>query len=180
MVASLFGTEEKFGENYYNIYFGKRGELINFDNNLIIIINGKIKDESNIFTTGKNKYCELIEDTYFLRVFNIEKEYTQIDTKDYIRGWVIGNFNPSIKKIKEYEIALLLHKKGEIWDFHYHKEAIEINILLTGKMLLNNIEIVQNEIFIIQKNIIACPFFLEDCNILCIKIPSVPGDKIII
>jgi hypothetical protein len=47
-------------------------------------------------------------------------------------------------------------------------------------MILNNVIINYNEIFILKKNVIACPMFLEDSNILCIKIPSVIGDKYII
>ena len=32
-------------------------------------------------------------------------------------------------------------------------------------------------IFLIEKNEIAQPEFLEDCTIVCVKSPSVPGDK---
>ena len=38
----------------------------------------------------------------------------------------------------------------------------------------------ENDIFVIDKEEIACPIFLEDCHILVVKIPSVPGDKIIL
>jgi hypothetical protein len=97
-----------------------------------------------------------------------------------MRGWLIGNFEPSIVKTPDYEIGLLTHGKGEQWGFHYHQSSIEFNILLSGHFLLNNIPISAGTVFIINKNVIACPKFLEQCKILCIKIPSVPGDKTII
>lgn len=172
---------EKINNNtHYNICYINKDKTIEFNNELIMIIKGEIENEPQIFLTGNNKICKFKEDTYYIHIFNMESEYKQINMNDYTRGWLIGDFFPSIKKIKEYEIALLRHKKDEKWGFHYHKEADEINILISGKMILNNITINSNEIFILEKNIIACPIFLEDCNILCIKLPSVIDDKYII
>jgi choline kinase len=96
------------------------------------------------------------------------------------RGWFIGNFEPSVHKTKDFEVGYLLHKKGERWDIHYHAHMKEVNLLVKGRMILNNKEINENEIFIIDKNVIAAPTFLEDCYIICIKIPSVVGDKVVI
>ena len=103
---------------------------------------------------------------------------TKID--DYTRGWFIGNFEPSLLKTKDFEVSYKLHPKDQKWDFHYHKKATEINILVKGKMIINNVIYNSNEVFIINPNIISCPFFLEDCEIICIKIPSIQNDKYII
>jgi len=97
--------------------------------------------------------------------------------KDMFRGWFIGDFEPCVSKQSGFEVGYLLHKKGEKWPSHLHKNLNEVNLLVSGKMILNDIEINENEIFIINKNIIASPVFLEDCNIICIKIPSMVGDK---
>jgi len=56
----------------------------------------------------------------------------------------------------------------------------EINILVSGSMKLNEKTINANNIFTIYQNEIACPNFLEDCKIICIKVPSVVNDKICI
>jgi hypothetical protein len=96
----------------------------------------------------------------------------------FVRGWFIGDFEPSILRTKTWEVALLRHNKGEKWDFHYHAQADEVNVLLNGRMMLNGYEIRSRNVFTIPKKQIACPFFLEDCLILCIKTPSVIGDKI--
>lgn len=100
--------------------------------------------------------------------------------KDMFRGWYIGNFEPCAYKTKDFEVGYLLHKKGEQWDVHYHRFIKEINFLVKGKMILNNLEINEGDIFIIDKNEIACPIFLEDCYIFVVKVPSVIGDKIIL
>ena len=98
----------------------------------------------------------------------------------FVRGWFIGDFEPSIIRTKTWEVALLRHNKGEKWDFHYHAQADEVNVLLNGRMMLNGYEIRARNVFTIPKKQIACPLFLEDCLILCIKTPSVIGDKICI
>ena len=75
------------------------------------------------------------------------------------------------------EIGYLYHEKMSTWDYHYHKESIEINILVNGSEQINGITYQANDLFIIDKNIISCPIFLDNCEIICIKIPSMPKDK---
>lgn len=96
---------------------------------------------------------------------------------EFFRGWFIGNFNPSVLNTKDFEVGLLTHKQGEHWPKHYHALATEYNLLISGKMIIKQTNIEPGDIFIIEPNEIADPIFLEDCTVLCIKTPSVPGDK---
>ena len=93
------------------------------------------------------------------------------------RGWFIGDFEPSILKRKDIEIAVMDHKKGELSLSHVHRVATEYNVLLSGKLLINNIIIEPNTIFVIPNNLLTRAVFLEDCRVLCIKTPSLPTDK---
>lgn len=110
----------------------------------------------------------------------VNNQEINYDVSGYTRGWIIGNFEPSIIKTTDYELGILSHDENEKWDFHYHKESDEINFLFEGEMLLNGVDIKQGQVFIIPKNQIACPKFKTKCRIACVKIPSVPGDKNII
>ena len=96
------------------------------------------------------------------------------------RDGVINKDLSYVFKTKDFEVGYLFHKKGEVWDVHYHKHMKEINLLIKGKMILNDLELNENDIFVIDKKEIACPIFIEDCYIIVIKVPSVPGDKIIL
>ena len=93
------------------------------------------------------------------------------------RGWLIGDFEPSVHRTKDFEVGVLTHAKGEFWPKHYHAEATEINVLLEGKMLINDEIIETGDIFVFEPSEAAEPTFLEDCKVLCIKTPSKPGDK---
>lgn len=97
--------------------------------------------------------------------------------KDYTRGWLIGDFEPSILKTKDFEVGVLTHKKGENWAAHYHKESIEYNVLVSGKMIIQGKELNTGDVFVFEKNEIADPVFLEDCIVVCVKVPSIPSDK---
>ena len=96
------------------------------------------------------------------------------------RGWVIGDFEPSLLKTQDFEVAILLHKKAEEWPAHYHKIATEYNILLSGTMSVCGKELVEGDTFIIPPNEVAVPVFHEDCRIVCIKVPSLPDDKYLV
>ncbi len=97
-----------------------------------------------------------------MEVFRIE---------DMKEGWYAGDFNPVAYQTKDFEIC---YKK------HFHKEADEINFLRSGRMLIQGKELKSGDIFILRKNEIADPIFLEDCEVFIVKTPSIPGDKFIL
>ena len=93
------------------------------------------------------------------------------------RGWFIGNFDPSVLKTKDFEVGVLTHKQGEVWPKHYHAISTEYNVLLSGKMTICGQDIFPGTIFVLEPNEVADPVFHEDCKVLCVKVPSVIGDK---
>lgn len=98
----------------------------------------------------------------------------------FVRGWIIGDFEPSLIKTKHFEIGILKHAKGEVWPSHFHKVATEYNVLVEGRMSFGDQILSPGDIFIFSPGEIAEPTFSMDCVVLCIKIPSLPGDKYII
>ena len=96
---------------------------------------------------------------------------------DTYRGWVIGDFEPSLLRTKDFEVGILKHPKGEIWPAHYHKLATEYNILISGTMKLCGIELMPGDTFVLEPGEVADPTFHEDCTIVCIKVPSDTKDK---
>ena len=96
---------------------------------------------------------------------------------DYVRGWFIGDFEPTVLRTKDFEVGVLTHPKGEKWPSHYHKESIEYNVLVSGKMVVQGKELNSGDVFVFEKEEIADPVFLEDCTVVCVKVPSIPSDK---
>lgn len=92
-------------------------------------------------------------------------------------GWFVGNFEPTAFKTDDFEVCLKRHPKGEKWSVHYHKVATEINYIIRGKMTIINQTLKAGDVFIIERNDIADPEFLEDCELIVIKVPCAPNDK---
>ena len=100
--------------------------------------------------------------------------------KNYHRGWVIGDFTPSIFKEKDFEICITDHKKDEETQPHYHTSSTEINIILEGECVVNKRNLSKDDIFIYEKNDVSDVIFIQDTRLAVIRIPSAPNDKIIV
>jgi len=93
------------------------------------------------------------------------------------RGWFIGDFEPSILRTEQFEVGYLSHAKGENWPTHFHLKHAEFNLLVSGQMKIQGKNLFSGDIFILQPGEISDPEFITDCQIVCVKFPSVPGDK---
>ena len=97
--------------------------------------------------------------------------------EDFKGGWFVGNFTPTSYATDQFEVCFKKHEKGEAWPTHYHKKSHEINLLVRGSMQIQDQILVAVDVFIFAPYEIADPVFLEDCEVLIVKTPSVPGDK---
>lgn len=94
-----------------------------------------------------------------------------------VRGWFVGDFEPSAFRTKNFEVGLLSHKKDEKWPEHFHLKAAEINCLISGKMKIKGTEINSGDIFVLEQGEVADPEFLEDCSLIVVKTISDVKDK---
>lgn len=95
---------------------------------------------------------------------------------DFTKGWFIGNFEPTLLKTPYFEVGIILRAPGEETP-HVHKLATEYNVLISGTMSINGIELTPGTSFIIEPFEWVKPTYHEHCTIVCVKTPSVPGDK---
>ena len=58
--------------------------------------------------------------------------------EDFIRGWFIGNFEPSLFNTKDFEVGIKKYKKGTKEKAHYHKLAKEFTVVINGIIKMNN------------------------------------------
>jgi len=96
---------------------------------------------------------------------------------DFIGGWFMGDFNPTIKKTTNFEIAIKKYKKGDFEKTHFHKIATEFTIIVCGKVIMNNIEYSEGDIILINPGESTDFKCLTDVVTTVIKTPSVKNDK---
>lgn len=96
---------------------------------------------------------------------------------DYIKGWFIGNFEPSLLKTENFEVAIKKYSAGEYEKAHYHKIATELTVIISGEVEMNGIFFKENDIIKINTNEKTDFKCLTDVITVVIKTPSVKNDK---
>lgn len=99
------------------------------------------------------------------------------NVRNYTNGWIIGDFFPTLVKTDAVEIAHHRYPKGFAGAPHTHKVATEYNYIINGSLVASGRKLYSGDIFIYEPDEVSCVDFLEDTNLLVIKLPSVPGDK---
>ena len=96
---------------------------------------------------------------------------------DMIGGWFVGDFDPSVIKTKDFEVAVKKYVSGQKERRHLHKIATEITVIVEGRVRMNCIEYSSGSIIQIQPNEPSDFEALEDTITVVVKTPSVTGDK---
>ena len=97
--------------------------------------------------------------------------------EEFIRGWVVGNFDPSIIKTNDVEVAYQVHLEYEKEDAHYHKIATEITIVVEGKVRMNDKAYFKGDVIVLSPGEVTDFESLTDSACLVIKYPGANNDK---
>ena len=95
----------------------------------------------------------------------------------FTNGWIVGAFHPTLLANPDVEVGIHYYKKDEPAPSHYHLKAVEINVVVSGKMLEQGMTMNPGDIFVLDIGEKSDTIFLEDTVIVVIKTPSEPGDK---
>lgn len=99
---------------------------------------------------------------------------------DFIKGWIIGNFYPSLLNTNDVEVAIKRYIKDDYDESHYHKIATEYTIIVDGEVRMNDKFYKKDDVIIIEPGDITDFEVLSDnCTTVVIKIPGVNNDKYI-
>jgi quercetin dioxygenase-like cupin family protein len=99
---------------------------------------------------------------------------------NFVKGWVVGNFEPTLFQTDDFEVAVKNYKVGDYEEKHYHKVATEWTIISKGRVLMNGVEYSEGDVITIEPNEATDFKVLEDTTTTVIKIPCVNGDKYLV
>tara|TARA_R110000851_G_scaffold39335_2_gene100131 strand:+ start:697 stop:1008 length:312 start_codon:yes stop_codon:yes gene_type:complete len=97
-----------------------------------------------------------------------------------IGGWFVGDFEPSVIRTKDFEVAVKRYKAGDKEARHIHKVATELTVIISGKVLMNSQEYDEGSIIQISPNTSSDFEAIEDTVTVVVKTPSVAGDKYVL
>ena len=97
--------------------------------------------------------------------------------EDMVKGWFVGNFEPTLIKTNDVEVAVKEYKKGDYEEKHYHKIATEITVIVSGKVQMNGNIYNKGDIIVIEPNESTDFKALEDTICTVVKYPGANNDK---
>jgi quercetin dioxygenase-like cupin family protein len=100
--------------------------------------------------------------------------------ENFTRGWLVGDFSPSLIQTKDFEFMVRHYTKGETEDIHVHKKADEITVVVSGHFKMNGEELKSGDVVHLQPGESAGFECLEDGATAVVKTPSVIGDKYLV
>ncbi|MBR1646491.1 MAG: hypothetical protein IJ685_06910 [Selenomonadaceae bacterium] len=96
---------------------------------------------------------------------------------DMIRGWFVGNFEPTLYRTNDVEVAVKEYTAGEFEDAHYHKIATEITVVLDGKIEMAGKVWNAGDIVVIEPDDVSGFKALTAARLVVVKIPGANNDK---
>lgn len=96
---------------------------------------------------------------------------------DFIRGWIIGDFDPTLFKTTDFEVGIKEYKKGDSEEEHYHLVSREITVIASGRAKMKNNIYEKGAIIDIAPGISTDFEAMEDTITVVIKVPSAKDDK---
>jgi anti-sigma factor ChrR (cupin superfamily) len=102
---------------------------------------------------------------------------TKYNLNDFFKGWIIGNFEPTIHHTDDFEVGIKYYTAGEIEPKHFHALAIEYTAIVYGKVRMNGMEYNKGDIIQIDKNEATNFEVMEDTATVIVKMPSAKNDK---
>ncbi len=98
---------------------------------------------------------------------------------EFFKGWFIGDFQPAVMQTRAFEVGFKEFSKGESEPRHKQLIATEITLVVSGIVLINGNKFRKGDIVTVQPNETVDFVALTDAQLVCVKTPSIPSDKIV-
>ena len=104
-------------------------------------------------------------------------EIEQYSLDDMIKGWFVGNFEPSLFKTNDVEVGVKKYRAGDHESSHFHKIATEFTVIISGIVEMNGIQYVENDILKITPGVSTNFKAITDVVTVVVKLPGANNDK---
>jgi hypothetical protein len=98
------------------------------------------------------------------------------DMKD---GWFIGNFSPAVIKSENFEVTVRKYKLGEREQKHFQVIATEVTVIIAGNARMGDQILSANDIIVLEPKESYDFEALTEVTLVAVKVPSLPGDKVL-
>lgn len=102
-------------------------------------------------------------------------KYYKLDSMT--KGWFVGDFEPSVLRSSDFEVGVKHYEAGDYEDFHLHKKATEITLILDGVAEMAGRHLKSGDIVEISPNEATDFRAVSKVTTVVVKTPSIIGDK---
>jgi hypothetical protein len=96
---------------------------------------------------------------------------------EMVKGWFVGDFEPSIAHSTACEVALKHHAAGDHEEMHHHRIATEVTLVVLGRVRIMGKILDPGDILLLEPGEATDFFALTDAVCVVVKLPSARGDK---
>ncbi len=94
-----------------------------------------------------------------------------------VKGWFVGDFDPTLLRSKDVEVAVKHYKAGDREDTHHHRVAVEITAIVSGEVMMMGKRWLAGDIVLVEPGEATDFLAITDAVNVVVKMPSVMGDK---
>ena len=99
---------------------------------------------------------------------------------DMVKGWFVGNFEPTLYRTNDVEVAVKRYKPGDYDAAHFHKIATEITVVVSGRVRMNSVEYGAGDIIVMEPGDVTDFEALTDVVNVVVKLPGANNDKYVV
>lgn len=99
--------------------------------------------------------------------------------KDFSGGWFVGDFNPCIFRSNDMEVGFKHFETGDTEPEHFQRKSTELTLVVRGKCRIGNQHLIAGDIAEILPLISASFEALSRVDLIVVKFPSSPKDKVL-
>ena len=94
-----------------------------------------------------------------------------------VKGWFVGDFDPTLVRSKDVEVAVKYYKAGDREDAHHHRVAVEITAIVSGEVMMMGKRWSAGDIVMVEPGEATDFVALTDAVNVVVKMPSAMEDK---
>jgi len=96
---------------------------------------------------------------------------------EMVKGWFVGDFEPTLHRTRDVEVAVKVYRAGDREAAHYHKVATEFTAVTQGEIEMNGKRYSAGDIIVVEPGETADFRAITDATTTVVKIPGAVNDK---
>lgn len=100
--------------------------------------------------------------------------------KDMVKGWFVGDIQPTALSTIACEVAVKAYQAGEYEPAHFHKIATETTLILEGEVVMCGKTWSEGDIIVLPPGTVTDFRVVRDAKTVVVKVPGALNDKYIV